>query len=76
MLKELQEKRRKLANEIAESAKKYDQEKKSWLTEEDRAAWTKLNADYDANLKELEAEQARETEAVGLTQRLTQIEEH
>lgn len=74
-LKELQDKRNQLAAEIRKMADAFNANGKAWKDDAERSAWEKLNADYDANLKELEAEQARETTAKSVEDRLAALSE-
>lgn len=61
-LRQLQEKRQSLAAKIREMSKRFDQDRPEhggWENAEDEQVWQKLNGDYDANLRELEAANAR-----------------
>lgn len=71
-LKELQDKRNQLAANIKEMADKFNGNGKAWQGE-DEAQWTKLNADYDANMAELGNEKAKIEHAAKITDRLNAI---
>lgn len=75
-LKELQEKRGKLAAEIRRLADKFNADGKEWKATEDRAAFDKVNAEYDAILAEIEAAQKRQSEADAVEARLRDMEQH
>ncbi len=68
-LKDLQDKRLKLAHEIKDLAGRQDK----W-TAEDSAAWDRINAEYDANQKELEGESSRVDQERQRNERLAKIE--
>lgn len=57
-LKELNEKRVELATEIRKFAAEFNDNDKQWKDGEQEKNWDRLNADYDANLKELESAEA------------------
>lgn len=69
-LKELQEQKNQLAANIKTLADKHD----SW-TQEDRDAWAKVNADYDAKVAEMDAERAKLEASEAVQKRLKDIED-
>jgi HK97 family phage major capsid protein len=73
-LKELQEKRSKLAAEIRRLADKFNADGKEWKAPEDRAAFDKVNAEYDATLVEIEAAQKRQAEVDAVEARRQQMD--
>jgi len=70
MLKELQEKRAELANEIRKLA-----DTQAGWKDDDRAKWSELNQAYDANKLALDAENKRLVEAAAVQERTAQIEQ-
>ncbi len=68
-LKDLQDKRLKLAHDIKDLAGRQDK----W-TADDSTTWDKLNAEYDANQKDLEGELARVDQERQRNERLAKIE--
>lgn len=76
MLEELREKRRKLAAEIKGYANRWNQAKSEWASSDDEAGWQKLNADYDANLRALEAAEAQEKRSREVSERLAALDEY
>lgn len=75
-LKELQEKRQKLAAEIRRLGDKFNADGKEWKAPEDRAAWEKVNADYDATMTEIGAAQTRQAEIDAVESRRGLLNEH
>lgn len=73
-LQELQEKRAKLATEIRTRADAYTKNNKVWKDDAERQAWTKVNADYDANMKEMDKARA-EAEVEARMKKLQEDEE-
>lgn len=57
-LEDLQKRRQELAGEIRKKHEKFNSQGKKWVDDEERANWAKLNADYDSNKAELDAEKA------------------
>ena len=53
-LQELQDKRNKLAGDIKQHADKFNDNNKQWPNAESKENWDKLNADYDAVVKEMD----------------------
>lgn len=68
--KELQDKKNKLAHQIREMAKKFNDAGKKWADQAERDAWQKLNDDYDAASRELQTL----IEAESVDQRLGDLE--
>lgn len=58
MSKELQEKRNQLAAQIRKLGDEFDAGGKKWASDEKRAEWDKVNADYDQTVRELVASRA------------------
>lgn len=75
-LKELQEKRAKLAAEMRRLRDKFNADGEQWKAPEDRDAWTKVNAEYDANAKEIKAAEDRQAEADAVNSRMRELDEH
>lgn len=69
-LKELQEKRAELGGKIHDEAERFNTAPDKW-TPEDEAAWTALNADYDSNKVEFDAEKKRVEDAAGESKKKT-----
>lgn len=59
-LKELQEKRNKLAGKIAELRDAFNAQGKKWQDDEQRQTWDQVNADFDAVTKEMDEVRAAE----------------
>lgn len=75
-LKELQEKREKLAAEIQGFAKRFNDQDKSWKDDSERQNWEKVNADYDAVMADIKAENDRTEAAKVVEDRMNAIAGH
>jgi HK97 family phage major capsid protein len=73
-LKELQDKRNQLAAEIRTKADAFNANGKAWKDDAERSNWEKVNADYDANLKELETERQKVASAKSVDDQLAGLE--
>jgi HK97 family phage major capsid protein len=70
-LAEMQAKRNELAGQIRQFGERFNAQGKKWKDAEEAKNWEKLNADYDANLKEMQEAQS----ALNVGNRLAQIEQ-
>lgn len=70
-LKELQEKRKKLGQQIRQMGEKFNANGKKWSDASEAENWRKLNADYDATMQEFRTEQA----TVEVDQRMSRLTE-
>lgn len=71
-LKELQEQRNKLAQQIREMGDRYNTQNKAWKDDAERSAWDKLNKDYD----EVMANITRAQEQESVNRRMADLTEH
>lgn len=74
-LKELQELRSKQAADIRSLASQFDAQNKEW-TAEQRAAWDKINAEYNDTLKAIEDANKRQAEADAVEARRRELDSH
>jgi len=74
-LKELQDKRGELATKIREMAKEFNANGQNWPDAEQEGAWRQVNADYDANMALIEAEDAKAEQAAQVANRLVGLDE-
>ncbi len=75
-LKDLQEKRLALAAQIRAKAEEFNANGKAWKDDGERQNWEKLNADYDAVLKELEEANRKAEAEAAVDSRVKELAEH
>lgn len=74
-LKELREKGAGIAVEMRKLTDEFNANGKTWKDEAQKAAYDKVNADYDANLAEISAQEKRDAEAKAVEDRMAAVEE-